>query len=205
LTSGYLLAGFRHIWRTQIVLAVMTLDMFGVLFGGATALMPIFAKDILNVGAWGFGLLRAAPSIGAVTMATIQAHRRPFERAGRTMLLAVAGFGAATIVFGLSRSFWLSLAMLFLLGICDNIRVVIRSTLIQPRTPDGVRGRVSAINGLFIVASNDLGAFESGLVAAWFTPTISVVSGGIGTAVVVAMTAWLWPQLRGQRRVEDPT
>jgi hypothetical protein len=121
------------------------------------------------------------------------------------LLFAVAVFGGATIFFGLSLFFWLSLPLHYLLGICEKISLVILSTLIQTRTRDGVRGRVSAINGLFIVASNDLGAFESGLVAAWFTPTISVVSGGIGTAVVVAMTAWLWPQLRGQGRVEDPT
>src|SRR5207249_3469868 len=157
--------GFRFVWKQKVVFAAMALDMFGVLLGGATAMMPIYAKDILQVGARGLGWLMAAPSIGAFSMALIQAHRGPLRRAGRTMLLAVAGFGTVTLIFGLSKNFWLSMLMLLLLGSCDNLSVVIRSTLVQVLTPDNMRGRVSAINSLFIGTSNELGAFESGLVA----------------------------------------
>ena len=196
LTLSSLSAGARFILRTKVVLSVMMLDMFAVLLGGATALMPIYARDILHVGALGYGCLLAAPSAGAILSAVTQAHRGPLERAGKTILLAVACFGAATIVFGISRSFPLSLAMLFVLGICDNISVVVRSTLIQTDTPDDMRGRVSALNGLFIGTSNELGGFESGTVAAMFGPVFSVVSGGIGTIAVAAITAWLSPALR---------
>ena len=194
-------AGLRFIWKTPDVFAVMVLDMLAVLLGGATALMPIYAKDILQVGPKGLGWLLAMPSAGAFTMALIQAHRGPLQRAGRTVLLAVAGFGAATIVFGMSETFWLSLAMLFLLGICDNVSVVVRSTLIQTSTPDEMRGRVSAVNGLFIGTSNELGAFESGAVARLFGPVISVVAGGAGTMVVAGLTAWLSPALRKYGRL----
>jgi len=196
ITLRSLSAGLRFVWRTSDVLAVMMLDMFAVLLGGATALMPIYAKDILKVGPKGLGWLLAAPSIGAFTMALIQAHRRPLQRAGRTVLLSVAGFGVVTIVFGMSKTFWLSLLMLFLLGVFDNISVVVRTTLIQTATPDDMRGRVSALNGLFIGTSNELGAFESGAVAGLFGPVFSVVSGGIGTIVVAGLTAWLSPSLR---------
>ncbi len=197
-------AGFRFIWKTNVVLSVMLLDMFGVLLGGATALMPIYAKDILKVGAKGFGWLLAAPSIGAFVSALIQAHMGPLRKAGRTILLAVTCFGLATIVFGLSRYFLLSLAMLFLLGICDNISVVVRSTLVQTSTPDDMRGRVSALNGLFIGTSNELGAFESGAVADLFGPVASVVLGGVGTIIVTGITAWRSPQLRKYGRLGDP-
>jgi MFS family permease len=197
-------AGFRFIWKTKVVLSVMMLDMFGVLLGGATALMPIFAKDILQVGAQGFGWLLAAPSIGAFTAALVQAHMGPLRRAGRTILWAVTFFGLATIVFGLSRSFVLSLAALFVIGICDNISVVVRSTLVQTATPDDMRGRVSALNGLFIGTSNELGAFESGAVADLFGPVASVVIGGVGTIAVVGITAWLSPQLRKYGRLGEP-
>jgi MFS family permease len=196
LTLSSLSAGFRFIWNTKVVLSVMMLDMFGVLLGGATALMPIYAKDILHVGANGLGWLLAAPSTGAFVSALTQAHRGPLRHAGRTILLAVACFGAATIVFGISRSFPLSLAMLFVLGVCDNISVVVRSTLVQMSTPDDMRGRVSALNGLFIGTSNELGAFESGAVANLVGPTASVVIGGFGTIVVALITAWLSPALR---------
>ena len=195
-TLSSLFAGARFIWKTKEVLAVMMLDMFGVLLGGATALMPIYAKDILHVGASGLGWLLAAPSAGAITSALTQAHRGPLQRAGRTILIAVTCFGAATIVFGISRWFPLSLLMLFVLGVCDNISVVVRSTLVQTSTPDEMRGRVSALNGLFIGTSNELGAFESGAVADLFGPVFSVVFGGVGTIVVVAITAWLSPSLR---------
>lgn len=196
LTLQSLSAGLRFISKTKAVLSVMMLDMFGVMLGGATALMPIFAKDILKVGASGLGWLLAAPSAGAITSAITQAHRGPLRRAGRTILIAVTGFGAATVVFGLSRSFPLSLAMLFILGVCDNISVVVRSTLVQTATPDEMRGRVSALNGLFIGTSNQLGAFESGAVANLFGPVFSVVFGGVGTIAVVAVTAWFSPELR---------
>jgi MFS family permease len=159
-------------------------------------MMPIYAKDILHVGARGLGWLMAAPSIGAFSMAVIQAHRGPLRRAGRTMLLAVAGFGIVTVIFGFSTNFWLSMAMMILLGSCDNLSVVIRSTLVQVLTPDHMRGRVSAINALFIGTSNELGAFESGLVANFFGPIFSVVSGGLGTIAVVFLMAWLSPDLR---------
>jgi MFS family permease len=196
LTVSSFSAGLRFAWKTRVILSAMALDMFGVLLGGATAMMPIYAKDILRVGARGLGWLMAAPSIGAFTMAMIQAHRGPLKKAGRTMLIAVAIFGTVTIVFGLSKNFWLSMAMLFVLGSCDNISVVVRSTLVQVLTPDEMRGRVSALNSLFIETSNELGAFESGLVANFFGPIVSVVSGGIGTIVVVLVMTWLSPQLR---------
>src|SRR5438552_3153485 len=189
-------AGFRFVWKSKVVLSAMALDMFGVLLGGATAMMPIYAKDILKVGPRGLGWLMTAPSIGAFSMAVLQAHRGPLRRAGRTLLLAVAGFGTVTIIFGLSRNFWLSMAMLCVLGSCDNISVVVRSTLVQILTPDDMRGRVSALNSLFIGTSNELGAFESGLVASWFGPVLSVVSGSIGTIVVVLVMTWLSPELR---------
>jgi MFS family permease len=194
-------AGFTFIWKTKVVLSVMMLDMFGVLLGGATALMPIFAKDILQVGPKGLGWLLAAPSVGAFTAALIQAHMGPLRKAGRTILLAVTLFGLATIAFGLSRSFPLSLAMLFVIGVCDNISVVVRSTLVQMSTPDDMRGRVSALNGLFIGTSNELGAFESGAVANLLGPVASVVIGGIGTIAVVGVIAWFSPQLRSYGRL----
>jgi MFS family permease len=196
-------AGFRFVWKAKVVLSAMALDMFGVLLGGATALMPIYAKDILRVGARGLGWLMAAPSIGAFTMAVAQAHRGPLRKAGRTLLLAVAGFGTVTIVFGISKNFWLSMAMLFFLGSCDNISVVVRSTLVQVLTPDDMRGRVSALNSLFIGTSNELGAFESGFVANFFGPVVSVVSGGIGTLMIVLAMTWLSPELRKYGRLDQ--
>jgi MFS family permease len=158
-------------------------------------LLPIYATDILKVGAKGLGILRAAPSIGAVIVAFAVAHLPPFKRAGKTLLLAVAGFGIATIVFGMSKIFWLSVAMLLVLGGLDNISVIVRHTLMLTRTPDDMRGRASAVNGLFISASNELGGFESGLAASLFGPVISVVGGGIGT-IVVAVAAKIWPEMR---------
>ena len=191
-----LVAGFTFVRKTEMILAAITLDLFAVLLGGATALLPIYARDILQVGPTGLGWLRAAPSVGAVLMGLVQAHRRPLRRAGPTMLWAVAGFGAATIVFGLSRNPWLSFAMLMLTGAFDNISVVIRGTLVQTLTPDAMRGRVSAVNGLFIGSSNELGGFESGVTAQLFGPVASVVGGGIGTILVVIGVACLWPRLR---------
>ncbi|HQR37150.1 MAG TPA: MFS transporter [Blastocatellia bacterium] len=197
-------AGAAFIWRTKEILAAITLDMFAVLLGGATALLPIFAKDILNVGPTGLGWLRAAPSIGAMLAAFAIASRPPFHRAGKTLLWAVAGFGAATIVFGLSTSFPLSLLMLALLGGLDQISVVIRGTLLLTRTPDSLRGRVSAVHNVFVGASNELGEFESGALAALFGPVIAVVGGGIGTLLVVALIAAAWPEVRRLGQLKPP-
>jgi len=190
-----LIAGVRFVWRTKIILATMTLDLFGVLLGGATYLLPVF-QEILKVGPVGYGWLRAAPAAGAFTMAMTLAHLPPMKRAGRAMLLAFIGFGLVTIVFGISGNFWLSMAMLFLAGVFDNVSVVVRHTLIQLKTPDGMRGRVSAVNGVFIGASNELGGFESGLTAQWWGAVGSVVIGGLGTLGVVAAVAAIWPQIR---------
>jgi MFS family permease len=199
-----MLEGARHVWREKTVLGAITLDLFAVLLGGATALLPVYAKDILHVGPVGLGALKAAPFVGALLVALLLAHRRPFERAGRTLLCSVAAFGVCTIVYGLSTNFWLSLAMLGTLGAVDGVSVVIRHVLVGVRTPDRLRGRVSAVNSVFIESSNELGGFESGLVAHLFTPVISVVSGGIGTIVVViVMAAWL-PPLRRLRRIDAP-
>jgi MFS family permease len=208
-TARSMLAGLGHLWHEKTILAAITLDLFAVLFGGATALMPIYARDILDVGPAGLGALRAAPFIGALLMALVLAHRPPFRRAGWAMLLSVAGFGVATIIFGLSRWFPLSMAMLILLGGLDNISIVIRHVLVQMRTPEHLRGRVSAVNSVFIESSNELGAFESGAVAALFRSRIvgavvSVVSGGVGTILVVVGVGWLWPQVRSLGRMEEP-
>jgi len=203
-TLGSLLEGLRFLWSTQIILASITLDMFAVLLGGATTLLPIFAKDILHVGPVGLGWLRTAPSIGALCVTFGIAHIPPFKKAGQTLLWAVAGFGLVTIIFGLSHSFWLSLAMLFLMGGFDNISVVIRSTLLLTRTPNAMLGRIASVNTLFVGASNELGGFESGLVAQLFSPLVSVVGGGIGTILVVLLVALLWPEMRrlGKMHVE---
>ncbi len=197
-----LLAGVRYVLSNEVVLGAMALDMFAVLLGGATTLLPVFAKDILNVGPDGLGWMEAAPAFGAVIMAFLLAHRRPMKHAGMTLLSAVAAFGLLMIGFGMSRSFSLSLFFLFLSGAVDNVSVVIRQTLVQLQTPDQMRGRVSAINGVFISTSNELGGYESGLTAAWFGPVASVVGGGIGTLVVVAAAAWRWPRLRNYARLD---
>jgi MFS family permease len=188
--------GLRFLRQTQVMLAAITLDLFAVLLGGATTLLPIFARDILHVGPIGLGWLQAADSLGAVGMALVLAHRPPFARAGRALLAAVAIFGLATIVFGLSKSFALSFLMLFVLGACDNISVVIRSTLVLLRTPDSMRGRIGALNSLFINTSNQLGGFESGLTAQLLGPVAAVAAGGIGTLLVVCLVAWRWPEMR---------
>jgi len=202
-TVGSLLEGVKFLWSTQIILAAITLDMFAVLLGGATTLLPIFARDILHVGPTGLGLLRTAPSIGALCVTFSIAHIRPFKKTGRTLLLAVGSFGLATIIFGLSHSFWLSILMLFFLGGLDNISVVIRSTLLLTRTPNAMLGRISSVNSLFVGASNELGGFESGLVAQLFGPIISVAGGGIGTIIVVLLVALLWPEMRRLGKMHD--
>ena len=194
-TFAGLFDGLRFVWRTKIVLATITLDLFAVLFGGATALLPIFADRILHVGPAGLGWLRSAPSIGAIAMAITLAHSPPMRRPGLSLLVAVTGFGIVTIIFGLSRSFPLSLAMLLLSGAFDNVSVVVRNTLVQLLTPDAMRGRVSAVNNVFIGTSNEIGAFESGVTAAWFGPIISVVGGGIATILTVLLVAALWKQV----------
>lgn len=189
-------AGARFVWQNQLILAAIALDLFAVLLGGAVALLPIYAKDILKVGPVELGWLQAAPSIGALLMAATLTYLPPFRKAGRALLWSVVGFGIVTIIFGLSRWFWLSLLMLALSGALDNISVVIRHTLVQIRTPNELRGRVAAINGVFISASNELGAFESGLAAALLGPVLAVVSGGVGTIAVVIATALIFPNLR---------
>ena len=186
-------AGFRFIRRTPVFLAAITLDMFAVLLGGAVALLPIFAKDILHVGADGLGLLRAAPGAGSLLMMLIITRLKPWRQPGRVLIFVVIGFGLATIGFGLSTS--LSAIFLFLTGLFDAVSVVIRITLEQVVTPDRLRGRVSAINYVFIGFSNEFGAFESGATAALFGPVISVVAGGIGTIAVVTGVAFAFPSL----------
>src|SRR5262245_24322799 len=192
---GDLFAGVGFIRRTPVFLAAITLDLFAVLLGGAVALLPVFAKDILEVGPIGLGLLRSAPSVGALLMALTATRLPPWPRPGRVLLVAVAGFGLATIGFGLSRDLWLSMACLFLTGAFDSVSMVIRGTLEQAITPDRLRGRVAAVNSLFIGLSNELGAFESGAAASLFGPIVAVVGGGVGTLAVVASILWLWPAL----------
>ncbi len=201
-TIQALAEGIQFIRQTKVILAAITLDMFAVLLGGAVTLLPVYATDILKVGAQGLGIMRAAPSIGAIVMAIAVAHLPPFKNAGQTLLLAVTGFGVATILFGISTSFWVSLAMLFILGALDNISVVIRASLMLTRTPDEMRGRTSAVNSIFIGASNELGGFESGLAAALFGPVISVVGGGIGTILVVLAVARIWPEILAMKTLE---
>jgi MFS family permease len=195
-TLRTLLAGLRFVWHTQLLFAAITLDLFAVLLGGCTVLLPAYCKEVLFVGETGYGVLRAAPAVGAFVMAMLLAHRAPLQRPGRALLWSVAGFGVATIIFGVSDNVYLSFAMLFLTGAFDNISVVIRGTLMQVLTPDDMRGRVGAVNSLFISSTNQLGAFESGITAKWFTLIGSVVVGGYGTLLVVALAALCWPKLR---------
>jgi hypothetical protein len=194
-TLRSLMAGLGFVFRTDLILATLSLDLLAVFLGGATALLPIYARDILHIGPTGLGWLRAAPSIGSFLMALVLAHRPPMRRAGKALLWAVAGFGAATIVFGLSQNSYLSFAMLFLTGALDNISVVVRQTLVQLLTPDEMRGRVSAINAIFIASSNELGEFESGVAARLFGTVGAVVGGGIGTLLVVLLVAAAWPSV----------
>jgi MFS family permease len=189
-------AGLRYVWSEKVVLGAISLDLFAVLLGGAVALLPIFARDVLRIGPHGFGVLRSAPGIGAALTALALA-RWPIRRhAGRTMFMGVVMFGLATITFGISKSFGLSLAALLVIGASDMFSVVVRSTLVQMRTPDEMRGRVSAVNMVFIGASNELGEFESGVTAAWWGPSLAVVVGGVGTCVVVVLWSILFRDLR---------
>lgn len=190
------LAGFRYVFQNRLVLGTISLDLFAVLLGGAVALLPVYAREILKVGPWGLGILRSAPGVGAVMMAVILAHWPLKRRAGATMLWCVAGFGMFTIVFGLSQNVLVSLLALVLVGACDMVSVIVRSTMVQLATPDEMRGRVSAVNMLFIGASNEFGQFESGITAHWFGTVPAVVLGGAGTLAVVGLWSWLFPELR---------
>jgi MFS family permease len=196
------LAGFHYIWQKKVILGSISLDMFAVLLGGAVALLPVYAHEILNTGPWGLGLLRSAPGVGAAGMAILMAHRPLRRRAGPIMLWCVAGFGIFTIIFGISRSLILSLLALTLVGATDMVSVIIRATLIQLGTPDEMRGRVNAVDMLFIGTSNELGEFESGLTAHWFGTVPAVVLGGIGTLIVIAIWAWQFPELRQADQIE---
>jgi MFS family permease len=201
-TLQTVLAGFRYIWSHKVVLGSISLDLFAVLLGGAVALLPVYAKEILRTGPWGLGLLRSAPGIGAAVMALLIAYKPIRRRAGATMLWCVAGFGVFTMVFGLSRSLALSLLSLFFVGAADMVSVIVRGVLIQLETPDEMRGRVNAVDMIFIGASNELGEFESGLTAQWLGAVPAVVLGGLGAIVVTVLWAWAFPELRNADRLK---
>jgi MFS family permease len=200
-TVNTVLAGFRYIWQQKVVLGSISLDMFAVLLGGAVALLPIYAREILKTGPWGLGLLRSAPGVGAALMAILVAYHPIRRRAGTAMLWCVAGFGVFTIVFGLSHNLIVSLIAMMLVGATDMVSVIIRATLVQLATPDEMRGRVNAVDMLFIGVSNELGEFESGLTAQWLGTVPAVVLGGIGTLVVIGVWAWRFPELRNADRL----
>lgn len=201
-TWGSVTAGALFVWQRKVLLGAVSLDLFAVLLGGAVALLPMFAKDILNVGPWGLGLLRAAPAVGAIGMSMVLT-RRPLERrVGHAMMAAVAVFGLCMVAFGLSTSFWLSLTVLAISGAADTVSVVVRQTLMGLETPDAMRGRVSAVNSIFIGASNQLGEFESGATAALLGPVGSVVLGGVGTLLVAALWFKLFPTLVQRDRMQ---
>ncbi|GGA11944.1 MFS transporter [Dyella caseinilytica] len=200
-TLKTLFAGVHFIRERKDVLGVISLDLFAVLLGGATALLPIFAKDVLHTGPWGLGLLRAAPAVGALLMSVWLARHSMERNVGKIMFAAVAGFGVATLIFALSKVIWLSLLALFALGAFDMVSMVIRGSLVQLDTPDAMRGRVSAVNAIFINTSNQLGEFESGMVAAWLGAVGSAVLGGIGTLAVVGLWMWMFPTLRRRQRL----
>ena len=196
MTLKTVFAGLHFIWREKLILGAISLDLFAVLLGGAVALLPVYAREILHTGPWGLGLLRTAPGVGAAVMAVALAHRPLRGRSGPILLWSVAGFGVCTILFGVSSSLVLSLIALICLGAADMISVIIRATLTQLRTPDEMRGRVMAVDMVFIGTSNELGQFESGLTAQWFGTVPAVVLGGIGTLLVIALWAWIFPDLR---------
>ncbi len=196
-----LTGGVRYVFRDPVLLSALTLDLFSVLFGGAVALLPIFAGEILQVGPVGLGILRAAPAVGAVTSGVLLTRWPPFAHTGRNLLLAVVGFGVCTIGFGLSRSFPLSVALLVLAGASDMVSVVIRSLMLQLRTPEALLGRVASVNQIFIGSSNEIGAFESGVTARWWGAVTAVVVGGVATLAVVGVVAWRVPALRRLRQV----
>ena len=195
------LAGLHYIWTHKMILGSISLDLFAVLLGGSVALLPVFAREILHTGPWGLGILRSAPGIGALIMAFGLAYRPLRSRVGKVMLACVAGFGVFTIVFGISRNMTVSLIALLLTGAADMVSVVVRGILVQVATPDEVRGRVNAVDMIFIGASNELGQFESGLTAHWFGTVPAVIIGGAGTLVVVGLWSWLFPDLRDADRL----
>ena len=195
-TMRTVLAGFRYIWTHKLVLGSISLDLFAVLLGGAVALLPVYAKEILRTGPWGLGMLRSAPAIGAGAMALLIAYKPIRRRAGATMLWCVGGFGLFTMVFGFSHNLLLSLLSLVFVGAADMVSVVVRGVLIQVETPDEMRGRVNAVDMIFIGASNELGEFESGLAAQWLGAVPAVVLGGLGTIVVTLLWATMFPELR---------
>lgn len=200
-----MLTGLRFVFSQPTILGAISLDLFAVLFGGATALLPIYARDVLHTGSWGLGLLRSAPAVGAAVVALILAQRPFARRAGTRLFICVGLFGIMTIVFGLSRSFLVSLIALALLGAADMVSVVVRQTLVQINTPDEKRGRVSAVNSIFIGASNQLGEFESGVTAAWLGAVPAAILGGVGTLVVVVLWSLLFPSLRKADRLDTVT
>jgi MFS family permease len=195
-TLNTILAGLQFIWREKLILGSISLDLFAVLLGGAVALLPVYAREILHTGPWGLGLLRTSPGIGAALTAVAMAHRPLRGRAGLTLLWSVAGFGIFTILFGISTHLLLSMIALILLGASDMVSVIIRATMTQLRTPDEMRGRVTAVDMVFIGASNELGQFESGVTAQWFGTVPAVLLGGVGTLIVIALWAWWFPELR---------
>jgi MFS family permease len=197
-----MLAGIRYIRSQKIVLGAISLDLFAVLLGGAVALMPVYARDILKTGPWGLGLMRAAPGIGAITVALWLARNPVRDHAGKTLFLFVAGFGLFTAVFGMSELAWLSILALMLLGACDMVSVYIREVLLQLWTPDEVRGRVNAVNRVFVGASNELGEFRAGLVAYWLGAVIAVTGGGLATMGIAALWPRLFPELRNARYLD---
>ena len=202
MTLKTVFAGLHFIWREKLILGAISLDLFAVLLGGAVALLPVYAREILHTGPWGLGLLRTAPGVGAAVMAVALAHWPLRGRAGPLLLWSVAGFGVCTILFGVSSSLALSLIALICLGAADMISVIIRATLVQLRTPDEMRGRVMAVDMVFIGTSNELGQFESGLTAQWFGTVPAVVLGGVGTLLVIALWAWIFPDLRRLRSLD---
>ena len=193
----------RYVFKKRIILGTISLDLFAVLLGGAVALLPVYANDILHVGAKGLGYLRAAPAVGATLMAVLIANRPPMKKAGQLMFASVAVFGTATILFGISKNFYFTLVCLFFLGCADMVSVIIRGVLVQIATPPAMRGRVSAVNFIFIGASNELGEFESGITAAWFGAVWAVVLGGIGTLAVVASWWRLFPEIRKIEKLDE--
>ena len=197
------LAGLRYINREKVILGSISLDLVAVLLGGAVALLPVYAREILHTGPWGLGILRSAPAIGAAGMAILLAYRPLRRRVGSSMLWCVAGFGLATVIFGISRNFFLSVVSLILVGATDMVSVVIRGTLVQVKTPDEMRGRVNAVDMVFIGASNELGEFESGITAQWFGTVPAVIIGGIGAIAATLLWAWWFPDLRNADRLVD--
>jgi len=201
-TSSSVFEGFRYIWREKLILGAISLDLFAVLLGGAVALLPVYAKEILETGPWGLGMLRCAPGVGAGIMAIFIAYKPLRKKVGTSMLWCVAAFGLFTVLFGISHNMIFSLISLGMVGATDMVSVIVRATLIQVATPDEMRGRVNAVDMIFIGASNELGQFESGFTAQWLGSVPAVIVGGVGAIVVTALWAWMFPELRKVDRLE---